>query len=282
MHFALNRQVSFLITNMQYDNLICSDIDKIRYLQPEGWSDITDAFRFYCQSDFCNPIKITLDSEIVGIGNSIQFDQTAWLTQIIVNQGYRNRGIGQNIVDILLADIKSRGIETVLLIATELGEPVYVKSGFRKVSDYFYFKRATVQTESQITSKIQPYKEDYYNDIIRLDTYISGENREKFIKNYLVKSVVHISKNEIDGFYIPNLGEGPVFALTPDAGRELMRYKYSTIDKATIPSENQAGVEFMKELGFSRTNMTGKRMILGHDIEWKPEMIYSRIGGNLG
>jgi len=267
---------------MQCNKLTYSEIDKISYLQPEGWPSIIDAFRFYCNCDFCNPIKITMDTDIVGIGNSILFEKTAWLAHIIVNSDYRKRGIGCKIVDSLLSDIKTRGIETSLLIATELGEPVYLKSGFRKVSDYSYFKIGTLKKDKQNANKIQPYKEDYYKDIIQLDNYISGENRENLLKNYLSKSFVHISNRVVDGFYIPNLGEGPIFALTTDTGKELMRFKYSNIDKATIPSENQAGIEYIKELGFIETNTTGKRMILGHDIEWKPEMIYSRIGGNLG
>lgn len=102
------------------------------------------------------------------------------------------------------------------------------------------------------------------------------------VQYFLNKSFVFIRNKVIDGFYIPGLGEGPVFALTADAGRELMRFKYSGVDRATIPGEKQAGIEILKRLGFKETDTTGKRMILGPDIGWKPEMIYSRIGGNLG
>jgi len=267
---------------MQFDKLTYSDIDKISYLQPDEWPNITDAFRLYCNYDFCNPIKVTLNNEIVGIGTSISFDKTAWLAHIIVNSDYRKRGIGYKIVDLLLAGIRTRGIETSLLIATELGEPVYLKAGFRKVSDYCYFERYSSKMDKQFINNIKPYKDDFYEDIIQLDTYISGENREKLLKKYLNKSFVYISNNVIDGFYIPNLEEGPIFALTTDAGKELMRFKYSTVDRAIMPSENQAGIEFIKEFGFLETKATGKRMIFGREIEWKPEMIYSRIGGNIG
>jgi len=98
----------------------------------------------------------------------------------------------------------------------------------------------------------------------------------------LGNSFVYISDGTVNGFYIPGLGEGPVFALTEEAGMELMRFKYSTTDKATIPGENKAGIAFLKELGFVVTNTVGKRMISGPDIGWKPEMVYNRIGGNLG
>ncbi len=116
----------------------------------------------------------------------------------------------------------------------------------------------------------------------KLDAYVSGENREKLIKNYLNNSFVFISNNLIEGFYIPDLGEGPIFALSTDAGMELMRFKYSTVYVAIIPGDNQAGIEFIKELGFKASHTTPTRMLFGRDIEWRPEMIYSRIGGNLG
>ena len=267
---------------MQYSILTYPEIDKISNLQPEGWPDITDAFRFYCSSGFCNPVKITIDNEIVGVGNSILFEKTAWLAHVIVNSEYRKHGIGYKIVDSLLAYIKTRGIETSLLIATELGEPVYKKAGFRKVSDYCFFRRESSNTDKQRIDKIQPYKDKFYNDIIQLDTYILGENRERLLKNHLHKSFVYIKNNVIDGFYIPGLGEGPILSLTTDAGKELMRFKYSTVNKATLPGDNQAGIEFLKEFGFTETNTIGKRMIIGREIDWKPEMIYSRIGGNFG
>jgi hypothetical protein len=267
---------------MQYGILTYLDIEQIKSLQPDGWPDISDAFRFYCNNNYCNPIKVSLDEKIVGIGNSIMFDKTAWLAHIIVSNDFRNQGIGYKIVDFLQNDIKEKGIDTSLLIATELGEPVYKKAGFRKVSDYRYFKKENDLIKKEFSKNIQPYKAAFYKDLIQLDNYVSGENRERLLKNYLNESFVFADNNVIQGLFIPNLGEGPIYALTTDAGKELMRFKYSSVDKAAIPNENQTGIEFLKELGFIETNMIGKRMIFGQDIEWKPTMIYSRIGGNFG
>lgn len=267
---------------MQFDRLTYSDIEQIKSLQPDGWPDITEAFRFYCDSDFCHPIKVTMNNCIVGIGNSIMCDKTAWLAHVIVSNGYRNLGIGYKIVDFLQNKIKEKGIDTSLLIATELGEPVYKKAGFRKVSDYKYFIKEDGLIKDEFSRNIQPYRDEFYNDIIQLDSYVSGENRERLLKDHVGKSFIFVEKNIVKGFYIPNLGEGPIFALTIDAGRELMRFKYAKVDKATIPGENLAGIEIIKELGFKETNSTGKRMMCGPGIEWKPTMIYSRIGGNFG
>lgn len=88
--------------------------------------------------------------------------------------------------------------------------------------------------------------------------------------------------SKINGFYLPDLGEGLIFAENSEAGVELMKVKYAKSDKAVIPSENQVGIDFLKQNGFKQIDTKGKRMILGKDISWKPDCVYSRIGGNYG
>jgi ribosomal protein S18 acetylase RimI-like enzyme len=267
---------------MHLDSITYADIEPIGKLQPDGWTDIREAFNFYINSDFCYPVKFSIDDKIVGTGSSKIFNTTAWIAHIIVDKEYRNRGIGTAIVDHLLKDIKNRSIETVLLIATEIGEPVYKKAGFRTVSDYIFHKRESPWKEKTISDKIKPYKNEYYNEILRLDREISGECREPLISGYLDNSYVYIEDKMINGFYLPALGDGPIFAGTTDAGLELMKLKYSKVDKAVLPGENQAGIEFLRKHGFIITETKGKRMILGKEIAWKPGKLFSRTGGNFG
>jgi hypothetical protein len=118
--------------------------------------------------------------------------------------------------------------------------------------------------------------------IIKLDQLISGENREKLIKQYLDNSRIYIENNEVKGYYLPDLEEGLIFADIDKAGLELMKIKYSLVDKAVLPSDNVVGIEFLKRNGFAETDTKGTRMILGSDIDWKPDKIFSRIGGNYG
>jgi GNAT superfamily N-acetyltransferase len=259
------------------------DIEFIHALQPEGWSDITEAFRFYLNLDFCNPIKIIEDNTIVGLGNSTIFKNTGWLAHIIVHKDYRNKGIGSNIVDALLNNLLEKSVQTALLIATELGEPIYKKAGFRPVSDYIFFKRQQPWIEIPISKNISSYKPTHYNSMIELDKEISGEDREPLIKNHLKDAIVYLDDGSVEGFYLPDLGEGLILAKTTTAGIELMKLKYaSTADRAVIPSENHVGINFLRHHGFIETETKGKRMVRGKDIGWKPESLFSRIGGNLG
>jgi len=267
---------------MRFDKVLHRDLDKIKKLTPDGWSDISVEFKRYINYDFCEPIKVTENNRIIGLGCSMIFKKSSWLAHIIVDRALRRRGIGTLMVNYLISALKAKNIETILLIATELGEPIYKKVGFRVISDYLFFNRTSSWTDKEISKKIRPYDQESYSQVIELDESISGECREPLIKNYLNDGFVYVDNRNLHGFYLPNLGEGAIYADLPEAGLELMKLKYSTVNKAVIPAQNEKGIEFLQQNGFIKTDRMARRMILGKDIDWKPECFYSRIGGNYG
>lgn len=258
------------------------DLNQIRDLQPEGWPDIVPEFEFYIRKAFCHPVKAIFKNSIVGIGTSIIFGKTAWLAHIIVGKDYRNRGIGYQITQKLLNDQRSGSVDTFLLIATELGKPVYDKAGFRTVTEYLYFQRENPWRSSPFSPKIIPCNDSHFSMLMEMDRRISGEDRRPLLEDYVKNALLYTDNNSITGFYMPDPGEGQILALTTDAGLELMKLKHSTADKAILPSDNLPAVDFLKQNGFKITDTRGTRMILGKDIPWKPRCIFSRIGGNYG
>ena len=74
---------------MDFGTVAHHDLDEIRSLQPEGWPDIVTEFTYYIRKDFCHPLKVTLDERIIGVGASIQFENTCWLAHIIVDKDFR-------------------------------------------------------------------------------------------------------------------------------------------------------------------------------------------------
>jgi len=266
---------------MLYKKITKVDLNEIRELQPPDWDDIIPDIEFYINSSFCEPIKATIDNIIVGIGTKIVFENTAWIAHIIVRNEYRNNGIGFQIVNHLLDTLKKQYIQTCSLIATSLGKPVYAKAGFKVASEYFFFKREKPWIESDFSNKIIPFDEKYRNAIYDLDREISGENREILLEAFAKKSILYVSNNIVEGYYLPDLKEGLIFAINDEAGLELMKLKYSKTDKAVLPFENISGREFLLNNGFAETSI-GTRMIIGKYFDYKPNRMYSRIGGNFG
>lgn len=259
-----------------------TDLEDVARLQPTDWPDILPNIKLYIESDFCWPIKVIVNNEIAGIGAAICFEQTAWLAHIIVNEKFRNKGIGSAIVAELKKYIDSKNIPTHLLIATALGEPVYVKAGFRKVCDYLFFKREKEWQNSEKTIfEVSDYNQNFKQQLFDLDLQVTGENRKQLIEPLLLTSKIIVDKSELLAYYLPALGEGTIIAKSNVAGLEMMGFKYSKADKAVLPDKNLAGIDFLLKNGFVQVSK-GSRMIYGKDIDWQPENIFSRIAGNFG
>ncbi len=265
---------------MDIQTLEHSDINLIIDLQPTGW-EIIPSFDFYTLSDFCFPIKVTIDKKIVGIGTTTIHNDIAWLAHIIVHPDYRNQSIGKLITQTLVEISNSKLCDTIYLLATDLGEPVYKKVGFETETDYLYFKgEKTIGTYTK-TENIVAFNSDFKKQISNLDRQVSGEDRMFQLEQHLSSGFVYSQDNEVKGFYLPTLGDGLIIASTNSAGQELMKLRLTSKDFAAFPIDNVSSTEFMHQNNFKEVRRE-KRMRLGKKRNWQPTNIYNRIGGNLG
>lgn len=264
------------------------DLDHLSAMQPDGWSDIKPAIRFYLSKAFCHVIKSGKAGDIMGIGAGIAFGSTAWLAHIIVAKEHRGKGIARGIVDHLIKKLIALGCGSISLIATPMGFPVYERSGFKTQTDYVFYKREgslkdqnALEDGGSYPEQIIPYSPRFQNQVYALDKAISGENRQSILEEKLHTSVLYQENKKITGLFVPDLGEGMIIALNTEAGIALMKRKYADAHKAVLPMDNQAGAEFLRKNGFSETERAA-RMIWGKPLLWQPDKIYSRIAGKLG
>jgi GNAT superfamily N-acetyltransferase len=256
-----------------------ADIVGIMLLQPPAWPSILPWFEFYLSSEFCFPKKCTINNKIIGIGAAIVHGQTAWLAHIIVDPGQRNKGVGFAITQALIDSLKNTDCETISLIATQLGEPVYRKSGFEAEMEYIYLRNG--RTLLPDNDSIIPYNEKYKNEMLELDKFVSAESRHRLLEPHLTKSFISVSNERLQGFFLPTLGDGLIIAATSESGLEFLRLKYAKGGPAALPAGNKAGIDFLLSQGYAE-HARGTRMRLGKKINWQADKIYSRIGGNLG
>ena len=266
---------------MQIEKLTPQDLQELKELQPEGWSDITPYFEFYTNSPFCHPIKVLSGNRIAGIGTSILHKTSAWVAHIIVHPDFRNRGIGGIVTKSVRDAIDHVKYPTVSLIATPLGEPVYRKLGFQPETDYLFYKNESYTPVPKQNPLIADADPSCYNEILNFDKKASGEERTGILEPHLQSVKIYRSNNKINGFYAPDLGDGLIVAENETAGLELLKLKLQMLPFSVVPSDNEAAVNFLQEQGFQQF-LKGTRMSIGERIDFKPKMLFNRIGGNLG
>ncbi|MGZ8540684.1 MAG: GNAT family N-acetyltransferase [Chitinophagaceae bacterium] len=266
---------------MTVNPFIKSDLDLLPDLQPEGWPDILPAFNFYTKSSFCFPIKIIADNRLVGTGTTIIHHDVAWLAHIIVHKEYRKKGIGQLITETLVDSLQSENCDTIYLLATDLGAPVYEKVGFITETEYLFFKDIKIAEDGQTPIQVKPYRKEFKEQIAEIDGMNSGENRLFHLEDHLQDGFVYHEDKIVKGFYLPGFGDGLIIANNPVAGLELSKLHLQSNEKIVFPKDNVVATNYLYENCFKET-LTGKRMRLGKKRHVNFQNIYNRIGGNLG
>lgn len=66
--------------------------------------------------------------------------ETAFLMNIYTAPEYRKKGIGRNVLDMLVSDCKKRGVGQIILDTTKMGRSLYKKYGFVDLEDYMELK----------------------------------------------------------------------------------------------------------------------------------------------
>lgn len=256
------------------------DIPSLSHLQPEGWVDIVPVFEYYTNSPFCFPVKATIDNKIVGVGVTIIHNDVAWLAHIIVDSDYRRQGIGLHITQTIIKIAVENNCSTIYLIATELGELVYRKVGFTTETEYLFHTNVT-KKDWMISDSIRRYKDKYKEQIRALDKAVSGEDRMMHLEEHLENCLIYCDNDNVEGYYMPTLGEGLIIAGTETAGIELLKLHLKDNDRVVIPQENHTARKFLKEIGVGEIKAI-KRMRLGKERDVQFSNFYNRIGGNVG
>lgn len=266
---------------MQAHSFFDVDVEYIRELQPDGWGDISSPFDFYTKSPFCFPIKILSENKIIGIGATIVHNDVGWLGHIIVHPEYRNKGIGRFITESLINIAKEKKCETIYLIATDLGAPVYEKAGFTTETEYLFFTDIKMKVKTPPSNNIISYEERFKEQIALIDKATSGEDRMMHIEGFLETGFVYNNNGKIEGFYLPTFGNGLIIATMTNAGIELLKFHLQSSENVILPKENSIAIEFLYNNGFKETRIA-KRMRLGKQRIHKLENMYNRIAGNVG
>ena len=263
-------------------DLELSDIPKLVGFAPAEWNTALDAVLLeHCGRGYFHARVFVESDRILGVGQGIATGDAGWIGNIVVRPEARNHGLGARITQDLVDVLRARGCSTFLLIATELGEPVYRKMGFRKRAEYVFLSVPHLPA-APMTSvrRLQPSETDA---VFKLDASATGEARGDLLTPHLGAAWAHIDPDgTLDGFFLPSFGAGLVVAGRPLAGLELLGFKHAYYPgDAVVPAGNSAALQFLFERGATET-ARAPRMSLGDEAAWRPECIFARGAGYCG
>jgi GNAT superfamily N-acetyltransferase len=195
--------------------------------QEAGWNQIpADWQRMQdLQPDGC--FVAQWDGLPVGTTTTCIFDSVAWIAMVLVKMSHRGRGIGRALLEHALAYLDERGVVTVRLDATPLGQPVYERLGF--VEQFQLARYEGVISEAGEAPGVDIALPEHWEALAALDRTVTNTDRRQFLSRLFAEQPQNVrcvhSAGRITGFITARAGAkalmlGPCLG-TPDAARLL-------------------------------------------------------------
>jgi len=261
------------------------DISKLSQLQPPDWRDVRPVFRQFISQPWFYPYKIEQEGKLLAVGEGILHGSSAWIGNVIVAPQHRRQGLGMKVTRFLRDRLEEKGARSQFLLATEMGKGLYEKLGFRTESRQIFFELPDTFSQKEGTrhESIKDMEPRDLPDVIRLDTEVTGEHRGHLIQDFWKGGkIIRSGEGALSAFYLPGLGEGLVLARNHSDGMRMLQFRLQEGPPVlVVPEQQQQLIDWMRGQGFQSFRVA-YRMVYGESILWKPESVFSRIGGYLG
>jgi GNAT superfamily N-acetyltransferase len=229
------------------------------------------------------------EGRVVGTSVATRYANIGWIGHVFVRPEVRGHGLGTRMTSVAMDVLQRAGCPTILLVATDLGRPIYERMGF-EVESHYHEMRGTALPR---TAELAPYRPLLPSDrvaLAALDRQVTGDDRGPTLTRFQ-DFAWGVSRNgALAGAAVPLPWGGAWAALLPgaanaeaDAFVRLLRTAGSVGPEVVLypPDENRLALDLLRDSGFEELR-TVPRMFLGKRSEWQPATLWNPMTLGLG
>lgn len=257
-----------------------------------GWGDRGRFFEWALGQPGCRPIvAVDAGGTVVGTGVGSIHGPVGWVGTIFVDEAWRGRGLGAALTRRVTDDLEAAGCRSLVLIATDLGRPVYERQGFIVQTRYHQLRTVAGGAVALADARRhRPYRAADLQAIVALDRVATGEDRSAVLASFAAPERCRVAidaTGAVTGFAVhATWGGWAVIAPDPTDALRLLAWRRASARPdamvvAGLPSENVIGRTRLAGLGWSDA-VQPVRMIRGDPVDWQPTSLWGQFGGAIG
>lgn len=254
-----------------------------------GWGDRRTKMAFVVGHRACLPFVAETDGAIVGTGVTTINGAVAWIGTIWVDPTWRGRGLGTALTRATIEAAEAAGCRTLLLVATQAGQPLYERHGFR-VQTRYRILEAPGLGDGAADPRIRPFQSSDLAAIVALDAAGTGEDRAHLLTAFAAPETTRCLERDdgsLGGFVIrAPWGGGATIAPDPDDALAILHARRLSSDpdrrvRAGLIESNTAGLERLLAAGWA-DSWQAPRLIRGEMPAWQPDAIWGQFDHAVG
>ncbi|WP_055736698.1 MULTISPECIES: GNAT family N-acetyltransferase [Bacillaceae] len=201
------------------------------------------------------------NGKLVACGALISYDEQkiGSIGMVIVHPSHQGKGLGRKLTEACIN--KKTQTQSLMLIATKEGEPLYRKVGFQTTGRIVKYTNPSATFFNDLV-QAQPFERFMFQDVVDLDAMAFGERREGFLQDRIKqasKAYVLIKDEGIVGYGLAidtpyNRIIGPLICNTEEGAIDLIRallLGYSGRVRIDMPEKRERVEAFLQKAGFS-------------------------------
>ena len=207
------------------------------------------------------------DGAILGTAASVGFGPNGWLGGIAVTPEARGERLGQRLTEAAIDALGPR--DSLLLLASAAGRPIYERLGFEVEDRYrVFWSPPDAARESNGLRRLTAADRDA---VLELDEWVTGESRALAVDAGIEGAVATPDLSAVA--LKPPWPALPILARDPAAGEALLRALIAPGLRLAVPEANTAAVETLVALGCTGGDDV-VRMRRGAPVPWRPEGLW--------
>ncbi len=258
-------------------------------LSLDGWGDRSSWVHFTTTQPACHALVAEVDGRLVGTGIGTANGPVGWIGTIWVEPAQRGAGIGRALTDSVVGKLDAVGCRTLLLVATEMGLPLYERMGFVQQARYHILEAAGLDDEGPADPDVDALAVGDLAAICELDRIATGEDRAHAIERFATPVSTRVLR--VDGavraFVIrAPWGGGATIAPDLSAAKRILdaRRRASGADgRVRVGVLKADGID---ERAYAALGLkpiwSGPRMIRGEPLTWQPDWIWGQFNHAMG
>jgi GNAT superfamily N-acetyltransferase len=252
--------------------------------QQAGWNQTIEDWRLLIDLSPEGCFAIAVDGELAATITLIRYGRRlAWIGMVLTKESYRGRGFAKRLLSEVLHAADQLGIETVKLDATDQGQPLYEKMGFRCEQPVERWSRRASADAGAMPGVGGVLSESCFI----ADQHAFGVDRSELLQRLGRRGV---SQSNGSSYMMTRPGRnsdylGPSVCDAPEAAMKLVEQALNNgKDRGwswDLFPRNSSAVAIARDLGFSPTRHL-RRMVRGKDLQVQEALIYAIAGFELG